>query len=379
MPITTARIDTLRSKRTNGACLSVYMQTNPKVHGESIKYNITRLKNIIQSLQHEAGYDKKKLATLTAALSDLLDDLPFWQDQDMGLAIFADNEGNCTPIRLPYAINDFTSLGDTYAIGPLVAIKSIDRGFYLLDINLKTKPRLLRSVGRTLREIETQEMPQPFETLAAQYEYDAGLGFKGAPRGHGAGDSVSYHGADLNRELDARRRAYLQSVAKTVDVFLKGRERPLVLAGTEERVGNVRKCLKYPTVLHEFVSGDVGDDSGPTLYRKAAPLVTVYRRMLIDASVQELLESKPEHIAITTDSILQAAKDRRVDRLYVPLYRLVHDPASIISTVSLELPSELLNPLEQLVRTVLAQNGTVQAIEIDAYPGLRVPTALYRF
>lgn len=380
MPITTARINELRTKTTSGACLSIYMQTDPKVHGESIKQNVTRLKNIIQSLQHQTGYDKKQFASMTASLSDLLDDLPFWQQQDMSLAIFADDEGNCTPIRLPYAINDFTSLGDTYAIGPLVAMKSIDRGFYLLDINLKSKPRLFRSVGQTLREIEPQEMPQSFESIAAQYEYDANIGFKGAPKGdNGAGDSVSYHGSDLNRELDARRRAYLQEVAKAVDGFLINRERPLILAGTEERVGNLRKYLKYPTVLHDYVNGDVSDDNGAVLYRKALPIVTSYRRGLIDASVKELLASKPEHIVMDTDSILDAAEDKRIDRLFVPLYRLVGEDAATVREVAIELSSDFLNPLERLVRAVLLQNGTVQAVEIDAYQGLHSPAALCRF
>jgi len=384
MPITSARINALRKVTTEGACLSIYMQTDPRIHGESIKQNMTRLKNIIKSLQHEANYDKNQFGNIAASLNDLLDDRQFWQQQDMSLAIFADNQGDCTPVRLPYTINDFTSLGDTYAISPLAAMKSIDRGFYLLDINLKTKPRLFRSVGRTLVEVEPDEMPQSFETIAAQYEYDSEIGFKGAPRGGagGSGDSVSYHGADLNRELDAKQRAYLHDVAAAVDTFLSNRERPLVLAGTEERVGNLRKYLSYHTVLHDYVNGDVGDDNGSILFRKALPLVTTYRRGLIDASVQELHNSKPEIIVTGTEAILQAAQEKRVARLYVPLYRLVDSTdktTNAVSEVALELPSDLLNPLEQLVRAVLAQDGTLQAVEKDAYKGLSEPTALCRF
>jgi len=381
MPITTARIDALRNVTTSGECLSIYMQTDPKVHGESIKQNMTRLKNVIKSLQHEVNYDKKRFSKMTASLHDLLDDLPFWQQQDMSLAIFVDNSGNCTPVRLPYAINDFSTLGDSYAISPLVAMMSIDRGFYLLDINLKTKPRLFRSVGRTHLEVESSEMPQSFEKIAAQYEYDDNLGFKGAPRGSGGGDgdSVSYHGADLNRELDEKRRSYLRDVAAAVDSFLEGRERPLVLAGTEERVGNMRKYLKYPTVLHEYVNGDVGDENGSALDRKALPLVTTYRRALIDASVRELLDSKPDSIIADTGAIMKAAGDKRIDRLYVPLYHLTDETDSTVPEVILDLPHDSLDAFELLVRTVLAQNGRVQAVEKDSYEGLHTSLALSRF
>lgn len=380
MPITNARIQELRGKQSQGGCVSIYMQTDPAVNGESMKQNITRLKNVIQSLQRADAGGDGRLDDIVGRLRDLLEDREFWLRQDVGLAIFADKD-SCTPVRLPYAINDFAVRSDAFVISPLVAMKSIDRGFYLLDINMKTRPRLFRSTGGTLMEVQASEMPQPFQKIAERYEFNTDLGFKSAPRGEG-GDSVSFHGPDVRRELDEKQRAYLRDVAEATDSFLNGRERPLILAGVEERVGNLRKELRYPTVLADYIAGDVGDEKEATLYRKALPIVVAYRRGLIDKAVHDLLESNPRRITAGEEEVLKAAREKRVANVYIPLYRRIADetkPAGTPPAIVVDMPNESVHSLEALVRAVLEQDGVVQAVEKGAYNGLETVMALNRY
>lgn len=348
MQITNARINILRDRNTTDDCVSIYMQTDPVYGGETKKHNVTRLKNAIQALQRKAKADDKQLDEIFTQLHSLLEDNAFWQQQDAGLALFADKQ-QCMRVRLPFAINDFSVLGSAFVISPLIAMKSLSHEFYLLDINLKTKPRLLRTTSKTLVEVHPDEMPQSFEQITARYEYNTDLSFKGAPRNTpGSGDSASFHGPDTQRELDVNKRAYLRDITHAVDSFLKDKERPLVLAGTEERVGNLRKELRYHTVLQEYIAGDVGEEGESMLYRRALPLVMAYRRNVINESVRQLLASNPNRTLVDYDAITKAARENRVEQLYVPLYHHTQ-VADEASTITLDFPDNELESLEALI------------------------------
>lgn len=373
MQSTKTVIQTLRNTTSSGQKLSIYLPTHPQSNDSSIREDATRLKNALQDAENHPKYDESELGNTIATMYKLLDNTEFWKHQDVALAIFGDSNG-FVYVQLPYETTDACYISDTFVISPLVITQFIGGDFYVLDVNLD-RPVLYRSSGGSLDAVAVPDMPHSFQDFIARYEYDKELQHQATLR-----SATTFHGHNIADSVENDKERYLKLIAKATDTNLRDDELPLILSGTENRVGNIRQFLTYNHVLEENVSGHADNFSTQSLYNFANSIASAYFLSRQQTLIEKLDSSAPEFVANGFDECEKAAHNGRIERLYVPVFRHTTDSVrpGYFSSIILQLPSDI-TELEHLIVSTIEQGGDVLATEIESPVDADIPRALCRY
>lgn len=376
MNLSSKHLQELLKRKAQGTQLSIYLPTHPSSNSQTLSQDTTRFKNALKEVKNSSAYNERELGNAIKSLHKLVDNTEFWKRQDVGLALFADSKGH-EYYHLPYEITEATYVENRFIISPLVIMQSIGTEFYVLDVNL-TKPRLLKSSHGTLSIINEDDMPASFQDTIARDEYKAELQHMAAPRGSGGDNRIHGHGPE--EALDHDTTQYLSIVANAVDKLLVDQDNPLLLVGEQSRVGNLRPHIKYAHLLSQSIDGSVETYTPQDLFDAVVETIQDHETRERSRLVEQLATSAPELVVSGIKEIAEAAHEGRVERMYVPAYKQTTDsvrPGNSESLI-LQLPS-VINELESVVRDVLAQAGSVVAVEIGKYPELTEIKALCRF
>lgn len=376
MKLSSKNLQKLFKKGTQGAHVSIYLPTHPSSNSQSLTQDITRFRNALKEIKSSSIYNDRELGDVLKSLYVLAENVEFWKNQDLGLALFADSSG-FDYYHLPFEVTGATYVKDKFVISPLAVMHSIGTDFYVLDINL-TKPRLLKSNHGTFELVNEDDMPSSFQDTAERDEYGVGLQNMPAPRGSGGDNRVYGHSPEDIKDYDVAK--YLRSVASSVDQFLADQDCPLLLVGEQSRVGNLRPYLKYEYLLSQSIEGNFESSNLQDLYNLTIKTIQKHGSDARRAFVDQLASSDPELVVVGNDKIVEAAQAGRVERIFVSSYRSTTDsvrPGGEISII-VQLPTKI-DDLELMIRNVLAHAGSVVATEIDAYPDLAEVKALCRF
>ena len=377
METTLEELQSQQDSRQNELRCSIYIPTHPRSNDQAIMEDTTRLKNALQNIKNNPKFEEADLTETIEKLYDILNDTEFWKHQSVGLGIFADHEG-FRYVHLPYEPTEATYLETAFVLSPLYITESLTKQFFVLDINLD-RPTLYKSSDSTLAEIKDIGMPESFQKEMGRDEYNVELQHQAAPRGNNGGNT-RFHGHDPAEEVDDDIKRYLKLIAKAADSCLEGKHEPLVLSGTESRVGNIRNYLSYPHVLSDSVAGNHEGQSPQHLYDTTAEVVEQQNDTERQALIEKLEESTPAYQVRGAQEIVEAAQAGRVERLNFPAFRKTTDsvrPGDFTSII-LQLPEDS-SEMEQLVRATVAQGGEVLATEIDTAEEKNIPRALCRY
>jgi len=376
MNLSSKNLQQLLERDDEGIKLSIYIPTNPSSSSQTLAQDITRFKNALKEIKNNSAYDERKLGAVVESLYKLAEDIEFWKQQDVGLALFADTNGY-NYYHLPYEITEAVYIKSNFVISPLVIMNSIGTKFYVLDVNL-TKPRLLKSNHGTLIMVNEENMPASFKDTIARDEYNADVQQMAAPKGSGGDNSFHGHSPEDTLRHDTAR--YLTLVADSVNQFLVDQDQPLLLVGDQSRVGNLRPHLTYKHVLSQSIDGNFETHNSQALFDAVVETIQKHKADERHIEIEKLLSSDPKLIISGNKEITQAAHAGRVERIYVPAYRRTADSVQSgeSESIILQLPDHI-NDIESVVKDVLSQSGSVVAIEIGAYPELQKTTALCRF
>ncbi|MDZ7744177.1 MAG: hypothetical protein U5K77_00230 [Candidatus Saccharibacteria bacterium] len=377
MELTRKSIQTLHKRTSAGPKLSIYIPTHPKSNSASINEDKTRLKNALKAIENDPKFDKHAHKNILKPLHDVLDDTQFWKHQAVGLALFADANG-FEFMHLPLEPTEATYIDKEFVISPLIIMHSIATGFYVLDVNL-SRVRLLKSAHGTLHEIEDAQLPESFQDRLANMEYSYELQHQGAPK-DSTGSRGDFHGHEPDEAIADDIIKYLRDVARATDAYLSGHDKPLLLAGTENRVGNLHKFIHYKHTLPHALTGNFESHTPQMLHDAATEIIQQHQQHQREELVQNLLASGPEHVVMGHSEITEAAAADRVQRLYLPIFRNTADNVRTgdVHSIVLQLPKAI-SELESMIRSVINQAGEVIAVEVDAYKELAQPKALCRF
>lgn len=353
---------------------SIYIPTHPKSTSQNMSADQTRFKNALQYIRLHPEYDESLLGESMQKLDKLYEDVEFWKYQEQGLAVlFSDTVFEY--FKVPFEMTEATYLTDHYVVSPLLVMDAVDTSFYVLDVNV-SQPRLLRSTSGELHEVNKENMPGSLDDEVGKDEYNKQLS-------HQHGGPLGYHGHQDDEVINDVTKRYLRMVAEATDSYLEGHESPLLLAGTENRTGNIRKELQYKAVMDKAHDGSVEKLNSVELYDVVQPITEEYFAGRLAASVQKLSDASPEFVAVGTEEITALATTEgagRIESLYLPIYRLTKDTVRAGDNTSLviELPGDI-ETIEPLVTAVIKQGGSIIPVEIDGYDSLDQPRALCRF
>lgn len=291
--------------------------------GPDTRQNPVRIKNLLRQAEGklvDLGMKPAEAREFLRPAADLLEDTPFWQQQNAGLALFR-NPDLFRYYRLPLEFEDLTVVAGSFHVKPLLPLLTGDGRFYILAIS-ENGARLYAATRYTLGEVPVEDMPKNLAEVLRFDQIDRTLQFHSHA---GAGTAVIgrglYHGhgepKDLAKEHLER---YFREIDRALQDVLRNEKAPLVLAGVRYFLPIYRTVNSYPHLLDEIVEGnpDAPRKEPNDLHRSAWKLVEPIFKTRQDESAELCRQAVAQGRGSNKLSeVVSAAHHARVDRLFV--------------------------------------------------------------
>ncbi|MBN2355925.1 hypothetical protein JXO59_07415 [candidate division KSB1 bacterium] len=374
-------------EKFGGTSVSIYMPAHRA--GRDTEQGPIRLKNLLKKAQKyllTTGLRSRQIQTLLRPAENLLNDGPFWQYQNDGLALFLSAEGS-RYYRLPLRFDELVVVTDRFHIKPLLPLFAADGRFFVLALS-KNAIRLLECTRFSISKIDLEDVPTSlaqalrFDEPEKQLQYHTGTS---APRvGRGRPAIFHGHGAGSD-EAKSNILRYFQEIDKGLQQLLREEKAPLVLAGVSYLLPIYRESNKYPHLVKKGIEGNPDDRSDEWLHQRAWEIIhPLFMKAQKQAAMQyhRLARASSDLSCNDLDKIVPAARDGRIETLFVSLGVQrwgIFDPRS--RTVQLHDKEKAGN--EDLldfaaVHTILT-GGTVYALEPENMPDDAVIAAIFRY
>jgi hypothetical protein len=306
--------------RNPGPCLTLRMP--PYIPGAQTRPMAAILNTYIQEATRHLG----ECEVPDSAIVDLLDPL---RELGKDPELFEGSHWGRVIFRSPDVFRQFhltepagagLTIAGCFEIRPILAQLHLPPEFYLLKLS-KERVGLLRCTDLRIESVELPRgVPATLEEMLAFEPPDHDLENRSA-----AGSSVGamggvHFGTGSGRETQ---HTYLADFYKAVDRWLHGLlhdgRAPLVLVGVEEHAAMYHAINTYANLLVQSIHGS------PDSFLEEVDLMrrgfAIIRAAGIERAVKELAESRerfaPVRFSTDLDTILRAAVEGRVDRIYI--------------------------------------------------------------
>lgn len=252
-----------------GPCVSLYMPTERA--GKETLQNPTRLRNLLREARERLlGMQVKprEADELLQPATDLLDDYPFWQGQEAGLALLL-SKGFFRGFKLPHPAAAQAIVGHDFHLKPLLPLVAQDGHFLILALSRKAV-NLYRANRYAIEEIPLANVVQS-EAEALKFD-DPEKSLQvhpGKPGSRGEQTGIIHgHGA-AKEDTKERTLRYFQEITRGLHPYLRDERAPLILAGVDYYLPLFREANDYPHLLQDVVPGNPDEVSAEELRRAA--------------------------------------------------------------------------------------------------------------
>lgn len=309
-------------------CVSIYIPTHRKgkeVHemkdSRVLKNHYQDIKN---TLKERKGIPENEAIAFLEPIHELIQDREFWHHQTKGLSIFlADNFFEY--YHLPYQVDAFSRLANSFYLMPLVSMFSDDDRYYILSLGLN-KTRLMEATRYHIREIKGGlMMSNGIDEVYKLYDFGKGIrnqsssqhgseqrsaGNKGGAAFHGQGNA-----SDDDQQFIAE---YFQNVEEELKDLISNHELPILLVGVDRLHPIFRDSVSAFKFFEEGITGNHEQTGKDRLHQLANEQVEPYlssNRHRQSEVYQELVGTGKASYNI--NDIAPAAIDGRIDTLFV--------------------------------------------------------------
>ncbi len=304
--------------------VSLYMPTVQA--GRETRQNRIRFKNLVTKAEDQflqQGWRAEPAREYLQPLRQLERRSSFWLHQEAGLAVFHARDASRL-YRLPLSFPEAVVVNMRFHIKPLFRLLQGDGRFFLLALGLHGV-RLYQGTRFQLEEIETPKVPA---SVLEALQSDTPQGNRqmrapatpdrGAPRAGRAQPPISF---GMGEEVGDRRESLLQYfhiVDHGLHEVLKEERAPLLLAGLDHLVPLYREASTYPHLVEEPLVINPSALRPEELHARSwaliEPIFSEGRRQKEDL-FRRL--GRTERVSVDPAAILPAAKDGRIDVLWV--------------------------------------------------------------
>jgi hypothetical protein len=372
-------------EKPDGVSVSIYMPT--EISGKETQQNAIRLKNLMRRAdQAITGQDLMRAREATALLrpvQELVDDVPFWQHQREGLAVFVSPD-LFRRYRVPIRFRELVEVKNHFHLKPLLRLLSCDGEFGILSLNRKSV-RLFRSTRFRIDEIDLGDTPTSVIDVMGTAPGERGLQWRSAASSGRGDHSALFHGhgrgdEDLTPEL----RKLLTAVDRSVCARLRAQSVPLMLVGSEDLLSIYRELSDYPDLYSEGLKLNASEMRDDELRERTWSIIGPFFQREQERVAERFRQLSGTGMASSNlDEIVPASHDGRVEALFVARgsYRWGQYDSD---TRAVELKGQPGNGAQDLldltaVQTLLHQ-GKVFVVESENVPNDGAPVAaVYRY
>lgn len=310
---TRTQIETLIARRAQ-PMVSIYVATTPLTQDAQI--DRIELKNLLKTAVAEMeAFDTPKRAIwpIEESITHLIEDDNFWAHQANSLAIFASGDWIET-FRLPNKLVSMVEVSDRPHVKPLLRAVTFPHNAYVLAIGAGAVRLVEVSADLPPEEVKVEGLPRDFNQALGKRSHTENR------KDMASGESTS-ESALFNR--------YARVVDQALKPFLKGHERPLIVAAAEPMASIYRAVSTYPHTAKQAIAGSF--DHTP-LHEIADAARGVLDRIYADQIAEfGALYAEREAQGRATNDVAQAARAATygaVDTLIVDMDETIHGTVS---------------------------------------------------
>lgn len=272
------------------ACVSIYLPTTAQTQDiDQARIEFGNLTKTARLQLEDAGFDKRRLASLLELFDDLADDDEFWRFQAISLAILATPDQVRT-FRLANTVTGVAEVSDRFHVKPLLRAVTFPHAALILALSENAVRLVAFSSDSQAKQVKIPELPKDAASAVGKSTIN--------DRSH----SRRIHGSEGQKVQLAK---YIRSVESAIRPFLAGKGLPVVLAATEPLASLFRSVANIQT-LPGTISGGVDTMTDAELASAARPLLDQHYASQIEAVLNTFAARSGEGRA-TTD-IAQAAR-----------------------------------------------------------------------
>ncbi|MFP3868369.1 MAG: hypothetical protein ACLFUU_09430 [Desulfobacteraceae bacterium] len=364
-------------------CVSIYMPTH-RIPAETSQDRI-RLKNLLRQAEEDLqqyGLRAPEAQALLEPAEKLLTQMPFWQRQKDGLAMFLAPEF-LRYYMLPATFDELTVVTDRFHLKPLLSLLSGDGSFYILALSQKGI-RLLQGTRFRVSEIELEEMPQSLSEALRFEEQEKQLQFHTRAPKAGADRAAMFHGHGVGTD-DAKDRIqrYFRQIDKGLQELLRNEHSPLVLAGVDYLLPIYQEVNSYGHLVEQGIIGNPEGLSAEELHAQAWALLEPYfRQSQLEAAARYKQLAGTGKTSREIKEIAPAAYHGRIEALFVVVGRQqwgAFDPQSNAVELHSEPAPKDQDLLDFAALHTLLQGGQVFVVKPENMPEDSLVAAVFRW
>lgn len=308
------------SRHIGWPAITIVMPTHRS--GPEVQQDPIRFKNLIKTAAEEVSRHMRQpeVERLLSQANALLGDSAFWRESEDGLAVFI-SDGSFTALRVGVALPEFVSVGERFAIRPLLPALGTRERYFLLALS-KKRVRLLEGDADGVRELDMTGVPESLADALRYDDFERQVQFHSRTPAGAAGRgrrAAVFHGhggiPDVEKENIAR---FFRAIDRGIHDLVRDDDAPLLLAGVDYLVPIYREVNSYAHLVDVALGGNPDEMTPAELHAAARELLRPYFLAGYDRDLATLHEAlgtsaSSEDLA----EIVAAAHEGRVRVLFV--------------------------------------------------------------
>jgi hypothetical protein len=306
-------------EQPDGISVSIYLPT--EISGKETQQNTIRFKNLVrraeQTIVGQGLMRARDVNDLLRPARGLIDDVPFWQHQQAGLAVFV-SPTLFRSYRVPIRFRELVEVENRFHLKPLLRLLSCDGEFAIVSLNRKDV-RLFRSTRFRIDEIDLGDTPTSVIDVMGEGPGERGLQWRTAASSGRGDHSALFHGHGRNDEdLTPELRKLLTAVDRGVCSRLRAMSIPLLLVGPEDLLSLYRELSNYPDLHADELKINASEMKDDELRERAWAVLEPSFQHEQQRTAERFRQLSGTGMASSSlQEIVLASHDGRVDALFV--------------------------------------------------------------
>ena len=372
-------------EQPDGVSISIYMPT--ETSGKETQQNTIRFKNLVrradQTIVGQGLMRAREARELLRPVQELIDDVPFWQHQREGLAVFVSPK-LFRRYRVPIRFRELVEVENRFHLKPLLRLLSCDGEFGILSLSRKNV-RLFQSTRFRIDEIDLGDTPTSVIDVMGTGPGERGLQWRSAASSGRGEHSALFHGHGRDDEdLTPELRKMLAAVDRSVCGRLRPPSIPLLLVGPEDLLSIYRGLSDYPGLHADELKLNASEMKNDELRERAWSVVGPHFQREQERIAERFRQLSGTGMASSSlNEIVPATHDGRVEALFVARgqYRWgLYDPDTREVAVQGQPGNGAQDLLDLAAVQTLRHQGKVYVVESESVPNDGAPiAAVYRY
>jgi hypothetical protein len=300
--------------------VSIFLPTHPA--SSDGRQDPIRLKNLTARAREilvAAGHERSAAEAILKPAVALVEDHPFWQELDEGLALFISGDGTQHHFTVPIPLAEDVQVGSRFHLAPLLPLLENDGSFYVLTV---TADRVCLYGGTrfALNHLKGAELPASILDSLGETQYESPVNASPSNRPH-TGSSANVSNAqvygDSPRDWRKTRLVEFASrVGTALEKELAGSRSPVVLVANAELAGQLKDAHNFAATIELNPEALSISQLREASYTSLQSVLDVARAKALDR-YNTLIGRGDERATGSLRQIVNLAIDGRVEALIV--------------------------------------------------------------